>query len=111
VQRFSIHYEADPMIESEHDNLTPQKGTACPVRTGELLNVLVTGGDYHPNGINESRRRYVTLLLTNVLATGILYCQRDPTPYYEDTNKIPVSPEVHADRTVTFRLFAPRRMT
>src|ERR1022692_2159011 len=34
--------------------------------------------------------------------------QRGPTPYYEDTNNVPVSPEIHADRTVTFRLFAPK---
>src|SRR5690348_5981304 len=33
---------------------------------------------------------------------------RPPTPYYEDTNNIPVSPEIHGDRTVTFRLFAPK---
>ena len=37
-----------------------------------------------------------------------VYGQRGPTPYYEDTNNVPVSPEVHADRTVTFRLFAPK---
>src|SRR4029453_824609 len=36
------------------------------------------------------------------------FSQRGPTPYYEDTNNIPVSPEVHSDKTVTFRLFAPR---
>src|SRR6185436_10303192 len=36
------------------------------------------------------------------------FCQRGPTPYYEDTNNVPVSPEVHPDKTVTFRLFAPR---
>src|SRR5438270_7286344 len=36
------------------------------------------------------------------------FCQRGPAPYYEDTNNIPVSPEVHPDRTVTFRLFAPK---
>src|SRR4051794_23407817 len=35
-------------------------------------------------------------------------CQRAPAPYYEDTNNVPVSPEVHPDRTVTFRLFAPK---
>lgn len=35
-------------------------------------------------------------------------CQRGPSPYYEDTNNIPVSPEVRPDRTVTFRLFAPK---
>ena len=33
---------------------------------------------------------------------------RAPTAYYEDTNNIPVSPEVHPDRTVTFRLYAPK---
>jgi enterochelin esterase family protein len=37
------------------------------------------------------------------------FCQRPPAPYYyEDSNNIPVSPEVHPDRTVTFRLFAPK---
>jgi cephalosporin-C deacetylase len=40
-----------PMIESEHDNLTPQKGQACPARTKELLNILVTGGEFKPNGL------------------------------------------------------------
>ncbi len=34
--------------------------------------------------------------------------QRAPTPYYEDTNNVPVSPEIHPDRSVTFRLFAPK---
>jgi cephalosporin-C deacetylase len=43
--------EVLPMIESEHDNLTPQKGRACPARTRELLDVLVKGGEFHPNGI------------------------------------------------------------
>ena len=40
-----------PLIESEHDNLTPQKGRACPERTREVLNLLVKGGDFKPNGI------------------------------------------------------------
>ncbi|HXB72509.1 MAG TPA: acetylxylan esterase [Candidatus Acidoferrales bacterium] len=39
-----------PMIESEHDNLTPQKGRACPARTKELLDILVKGGEFHPTG-------------------------------------------------------------
>jgi enterochelin esterase-like enzyme len=49
------------------------------------------------------------------IAVGSGLCQpsqpaprRAPAPYYEDTNNIPVSPEVHPDRTVTFRLFAPK---
>src|SRR6476660_1616995 len=36
------------------------------------------------------------------------FCQRGPAPYYEDTNNVPVSPEVHPDKSVTFRLFAPK---
>jgi enterochelin esterase-like enzyme len=42
------------------------------------------------------------------VAAGVVFGQRGPTPYYEDTNNVPVSPEVHADRSVTFRLFAPK---
>jgi cephalosporin-C deacetylase-like acetyl esterase len=42
-----------PMIESEHDNLTPQKGSACPARTRELLGVLVKGGEWNPSGIRQ----------------------------------------------------------
>jgi len=40
-----------PLIESEHDNLTPQKGRACPARTGEILDLLVKGGEYKPGGL------------------------------------------------------------
>jgi cephalosporin-C deacetylase len=40
-----------PLIESEHDNLTPQKGRACPARTGEILDVLVKGGEFKPSGL------------------------------------------------------------
>jgi cephalosporin-C deacetylase len=42
-----------PMIESEHDNLTPQKGRACPARTKELLDVLVKGGEFNPKGLAQ----------------------------------------------------------
>ena len=38
-----------PMIESEHDNLTPQKGRACPARTREILDEIVKGGEFHPD--------------------------------------------------------------
>ena len=40
-----------PMIESDHDNITPQKGAACPARQREILSVLVKGGEFKPNGI------------------------------------------------------------
>jgi enterochelin esterase family protein len=42
------------------------------------------------------------------LAAGPTVAQRPPAPFYEDTGNIPVSPEVRTDRTVTFRLFAPK---
>jgi hypothetical protein len=35
---------------TEHDNLTPQKGRACPARTREILDLLVKGGEFNPNG-------------------------------------------------------------
>ena len=42
-----------PMIESEHDNLTPQKGRACPARTREILDVLVKGGEFNPKELQR----------------------------------------------------------
>jgi cephalosporin-C deacetylase-like acetyl esterase len=40
--------EALPMIESEHDNLTPEKGRSCPARTKELRDIILGGGTYRP---------------------------------------------------------------
>jgi cephalosporin-C deacetylase len=40
--------EALPLIESEHDNLTPAKGRACPARTAEILDDIVHGGAFVP---------------------------------------------------------------
>lgn len=51
--------------------------------------------------------RILRLVVFLAIAAACL-AQRLPTPYYEDTNNVPVSPEIHADRTVTFRLFAPK---
>jgi cephalosporin-C deacetylase-like acetyl esterase len=39
-----------PMIESEHDNLTPEKARVCGARTGEILDRLVRGGTFTPGG-------------------------------------------------------------
>jgi cephalosporin-C deacetylase len=37
-----------PLIESEHDNFTPDKGRACPARTQQILDSLRTGAAYEP---------------------------------------------------------------
>ena len=42
-----------PMIESEHDNMTPQKGRACPARTSEILDEMVKGGSFVPKGLGQ----------------------------------------------------------
>ncbi|MGA3188992.1 MAG: acetylxylan esterase [Bryobacteraceae bacterium] len=42
-----------PMIESEHDNLTPQKERACPARTKEILDLIVNGGEYKPRSLEK----------------------------------------------------------
>ena len=39
-----------PMIESEHDNLTPMQGRACPARTNEILDRLVNSAESQPSG-------------------------------------------------------------
>ena len=41
------------MIESEHDNMTPQKGRACPARTNEILDEMVKGGSFVPKGLEQ----------------------------------------------------------
>lgn len=43
-----------------------------------------------------------------ILSATLAFAQRAPGPAYEDVNNIPISPEIHGDRTVTFRLFAPK---
>jgi cephalosporin-C deacetylase len=43
--------EALPMIESEHDNLTPDKGRTCPARTTEILDVVRRGGAFTPRAL------------------------------------------------------------
>jgi cephalosporin-C deacetylase len=42
-----------PMIESEHDNMTPQKGRACPARQKEILDDVVKGGSFVPKSLEQ----------------------------------------------------------
>lgn len=51
-------------------------------------------------------RTLLTISLLSIATSG--FCQPPPSAYCEDVRNIPVSPEVHADRKVTFRLFAPK---
>lgn len=37
-----------PLIESEHDNFTPEKGRACPARTQQILDSIRSGAPYTP---------------------------------------------------------------
>ena len=37
-----------PMIESEHDNLTPDKARACSVRSAAILDQIVHGVAFSP---------------------------------------------------------------
>jgi cephalosporin-C deacetylase len=37
-----------PMIWSDHDNMTPREGHACPARTSDILDQIVKGGIYTP---------------------------------------------------------------
>ena len=37
-----------PMIESDHNNLAPEKGRACPARTQQILDSLRSGAQFKP---------------------------------------------------------------
>jgi enterochelin esterase-like enzyme len=54
----------------------------------------------------------VFAVFLSCLLTAASLCQPapagNPAAYYEDTNNIPVSPEILSDHRVTFRLFAPK---
>ena len=53
LNQIPVPTEQLPMIESEHDNLTPQNGRACPARTNELLGLLLKGGEFKPSGLKR----------------------------------------------------------
>jgi cephalosporin-C deacetylase-like acetyl esterase len=38
-----------PMIDSEHDNYTPEKARPCTTRSAEILDTIVHGGTFMPN--------------------------------------------------------------
>jgi cephalosporin-C deacetylase len=50
LNQIPVPKEPLPMIESAHNNLTPEKGRACPARTNEILDDLVKGGKFAPKG-------------------------------------------------------------
>ena len=53
LNQISAPVEPLPMVESEHDNLTPDKARACTIRTNEILDVLVHGGQFTPKPLTR----------------------------------------------------------
>jgi cephalosporin-C deacetylase len=51
LNRIPVPAESLPMIESEHDNFTSEKERACPARTKEILDLLLKGSEFKPNGL------------------------------------------------------------
>ena len=45
-----------PMIQSEHDNMTPREGSACPARTSEILDQMVKGVPFTPDGLRQEAK-------------------------------------------------------
>jgi cephalosporin-C deacetylase-like acetyl esterase len=41
--------EAIPMVESNHNNLTPEKIGAFTARSQEVLGIILNGGEFKPN--------------------------------------------------------------
>jgi len=51
LNQIPVPKEPLPLIESDHDNITPVQGRACPARQTEILGLMVKGGEFKPNGI------------------------------------------------------------
>ena len=51
LNQISVPKEPLPMIESEHNNLTPQKEQAWDARSKEVLGILLKGGVFAPDEI------------------------------------------------------------
>jgi cephalosporin-C deacetylase-like acetyl esterase len=49
LNQIPVAKEALPMVESEHNNLTPQLEQNWDARSSELLGILLTGGKFTPN--------------------------------------------------------------
>jgi cephalosporin-C deacetylase-like acetyl esterase len=49
LNQISVTKEPLPMIESEHNNLTPQKEQNWDVRSKEVLGILLSGAEFKPN--------------------------------------------------------------
>jgi cephalosporin-C deacetylase-like acetyl esterase len=48
LNQIPVAKEPLPMIESEHNNLTPQKEQNWDARSKELLGILLSGGEFRP---------------------------------------------------------------
>ncbi len=48
LNQIPVATEPLPLLESEHDNFTPDKGRACPARTQQILDSLRSGAPYTP---------------------------------------------------------------
>lgn len=53
LNQIPVPKEPLPMIESEHDNMTPVQGHACPVRTSALLDQIVQGTPFTPTPLQQ----------------------------------------------------------
>ena len=53
LNQIPVPREPLPLIESEHDNFTPDKAQACPARTKEILDLFVHGRQYAPNRLSR----------------------------------------------------------
>ena len=53
LNQILVPKEPLPMIESEHDNYTPEKARACPERSKEILDLLLKGSEFKPNGLQR----------------------------------------------------------
>jgi cephalosporin-C deacetylase len=57
LNQIPVPTEPLPMLESEHDNLTLDKGRACPARTQEILDSMRTGEPFKPTTLKSEPKQ------------------------------------------------------
>ncbi len=53
LNQIPVPKEVVPMIDSDHDNITPMQGRPCTTRQREILDLIVKGGEFKPNPLKQ----------------------------------------------------------
>ena len=53
LNQIPVPKEVVPMIDSDHDNITPMQGRPCTTRQREILDLMIKGAEFKPNALKQ----------------------------------------------------------